>query len=62
MKNGFNFNALLPDYNLPILKNEIIGYIILAIVGAALLIIIFKIGSGILKRANDLKENEIKNK
>jgi len=62
MKNGFNFSALFPDYNLPVLKNETIGYIISAILGAAVLIIIFKIVAGILKKRYEVKDNNAKNK
>lgn len=43
MTKGFELKALMPDYNLPALKNEIVGYIISAVAGAALLLILFRI-------------------
>jgi cobalt/nickel transport system permease protein len=56
MKKGFNFEAIMPDYTIPFLKNEYIGYIISAVLGAALLLILFKIASAFLKKnANDKK-------
>ncbi|UOO37448.1 cobalt transporter CbiM [Oscillospiraceae bacterium CM] len=42
MQNGFNFNAILPDYAITGLP-EIAGYIISAVLGVAILIIAFKI-------------------
>ena len=42
MKNGFSFEALIPDYAIAGLP-EAFGYILSAIIGAALMIIIFKI-------------------
>lgn len=42
MKDGFSFNSLIPDYSLNGV-NEILGYILSAVIGVALLILIFKI-------------------
>jgi cobalt/nickel transport system permease protein len=56
MKNGINFETIMPDYNIPVLNNEIISYIISAIVGVALLLIIFKVVSAIFKKKSDSKE------
>lgn len=50
MANGFDFKTLMPDYTLPVLNNEIAGYIISAITGAALLLILFKLFSAIVKK------------
>ncbi|MCE5329919.1 cobalt transporter CbiM [bacterium] len=44
MKNGFNFNALFPDYAIKGVP-DIVGYILSALAGVAILIIIFKIVS-----------------
>ena len=46
MENGFQFKSLIPDYNLGNLK-EYIGYIISAILGVTIILIIFKILSKI---------------
>jgi cobalt/nickel transport system permease protein len=48
MKNGFNFNTLMPDYAIKGVP-DIISYILSAIAGVAILIIIFKIVS-VLKK------------
>ncbi len=40
--NGFSYNALLPDYSMAGMS-DIMGYILSAVIGAALLIIVFKI-------------------
>jgi cobalt/nickel transport system permease protein len=48
MKNGFNFNALFPDYAINGVP-DIAGYILSALAGVAILIIIFKIVSAIKK-------------
>lgn len=48
MKHGFSFNAIMPDYSVSGIP-ESIGYIISAIAGAALLIIIFKVLSSFKK-------------
>lgn len=47
MENGFSFDALMPDYAIAGLPDAA-GYIISAIVGTALLIIIFKIIASLL--------------
>jgi cobalt/nickel transport system permease protein len=48
MQHGFNFNALMSDYSIKGLP-EITGYILSALAGVAILIIIFKIISAISK-------------
>jgi len=48
MKNGFSFNALFPDYSMKGMPDAI-GYILSALAGAAILIIIFKIISALKK-------------
>lgn len=53
MQDGFQFNALMPDYNFGNLK-EYIGYIISAILGVTIILIIFKILSKINLR-KDIK-------
>lgn len=45
MQNGFSFNALMPDYTVGGMP-EAFGYILSAVIGAALMIIIFKIIAG----------------
>ncbi|MCL4378320.1 MAG: cobalt transporter CbiM [Actinobacteria bacterium] len=52
MKNGFNFSALIPGYGIKGLP-DIIGYIISAIAGVAILIIIFKIISAFKKSGTE---------
>lgn len=51
MKEGFNFNAIMPDYSVNGIS-ESIGYILSAIAGAALLIILFKL-IGLNKKSSD---------
>lgn len=48
MANGFSFESLMPDYTLGNV-NEIAAYIVSAVIGAALLIILFK-AAGALKK------------
>ncbi len=48
MKNGFSFNAIMPDYSVKGLP-EIAGYILSAIAGVAIMVIIFKIISSFSK-------------
>lgn len=50
MRDGFSFKIMMPDYTFPIIKNETTGYVISAIIGSAILVIVFKIVSEILKR------------
>lgn len=47
MENGFSFNALMPDYSVAGLPDAA-GYIISAIVGVALLVIIFRIAASFM--------------
>jgi cobalt/nickel transport system permease protein len=60
MKNGFNFNSIMPDYTIPFVNNEYIGYIIAAIAGAGLLLIVFKIIAELLKKRYAIKKEESK--
>lgn len=53
MKNGFNFNAIMPDYSVSGLP-EAAGYILSAVAGAAVLIILFKI-------IGNLKKDKLEN-
>ncbi len=48
MKNGFNFETIMPDYAVNGLP-EIAGYLLSAVAGVAILIILFKIISGFKK-------------
>jgi len=50
MANGFSFNALLPDYSVSGLP-EAVGYILSAVIGAAVLVIVFKLVSDMRKPA-----------
>ncbi|KZL90864.1 cobalt transporter CbiM [Clostridium magnum] len=56
-EHGFNFNAMMPDYSVGGI-NEVIGYIISAVAGVALIMILFKI-VGSAKKA-ELSENNAK--
>lgn len=55
MKSGFSFKALLPDYSLNGIP-EVAGYILSAITGVALLIIIFKLISHTRTKKSDLQQ------
>ncbi len=48
METGFNFNALLPDYSVTGLP-EVVGYILSAVIGVAISIIVFRLVSGLKK-------------
>ncbi len=48
MKNGFSFNALMPDYAVQGLP-DIVGYILSAVAGVAIMVILFKIISSLKK-------------
>ena len=50
MTNGFEFHAPLPDYSLAFIKNETLGYVISAIVGAAIILIGCKAIAAIARR------------
>ncbi|PYG89150.1 cobalt/nickel transport system permease protein [Ruminiclostridium sufflavum DSM 19573] len=52
MKNGFSFEAVMPDYTINGLP-EIAGYIVSAAAGAAIFVILFKIIAGIKKNNAD---------
>lgn len=56
MKNGFNFESIMPDYTISGLP-EIAGYILSAVAGVAILIILFKI-IGSIKKSNPGSNNE----
>ena len=49
MTHGFDFAALFPDYTVAGLPDAF-GYILSAILGAALLIIVFKIASSLIRQ------------
>jgi cobalt/nickel transport system permease protein len=53
IKNGIDFKAFMPDYGIPVIKNGIAGYVISAITGTAILIIIFKFLSEFFKKERD---------
>ena len=55
MINGFELSALFPDYSMSGLP-EWTGYILSAVVGVALLVIIFKIISSMMKDKVDFKK------
>lgn len=48
MQNGFNFEAIMPDYSINGLP-EIVGYILSAVAGVAIMVILFKIIGSIKK-------------
>ncbi|MDF2632681.1 MAG: hypothetical protein K0Q85_1277 [Caproiciproducens sp.] len=52
MKNGFSFEAIMPDYSLNGLP-EIAGYILSAVAGVAILLIVFKIISNFKSTKNE---------
>ena len=51
MADGFSFEAIMPDYSLAGLP-DVAGYILSAVVGVALLVIIFKLLSGLVRPEN----------
>ena len=51
MEEGFKFNSLIPDYSLGNLK-EYLGYIISALLGVIMILVIFKILSKINLKKN----------
>ena len=55
MQNGFELSALFPDYSMAGMP-EWTGYILSAIVGVALLIIVFKLISSAMKDKVDFKK------
>ncbi|MBI4979096.1 MAG: cobalt transporter CbiM [Spirochaetes bacterium] len=48
MGKGFSFNALFPDYTVPGVKHDILAYIISALFGAAVLMVLFKLIAGLV--------------
>jgi cobalt/nickel transport system permease protein len=50
---GFRLQAPMQDYNLPALKSDIAGYLISAVAGAAVLLIVFRLASSFFKKAKD---------
>ncbi|WP_411679925.1 cobalt transporter CbiM [Clostridium thailandense] len=58
-EHGFNFNAIMPDYSVAGI-NEKIGYIISAIAGVAIILIVFKIVASVKKDKMSV-ENGTKN-
>lgn len=55
MKNGFSFEALMPDYTVNGI-HEITGYILSAIAGVAILLILFKIIGNIKKQSGSISD------
>ena len=55
MKSGFELSALFPDYSMAGMP-EWTGYILSAVVGAAILVIFFKIVSSLMKDKVDFKK------
>jgi cobalt/nickel transport system permease protein len=53
MANGFEFKVLLPDYTVPVINNEAIGYVISAIAGVGLLLVAFKIVSAFIQKKKE---------
>lgn len=43
MTGGFSFESIMPDYTVSVISNEFAGYVISAIAGTAMLLIVFKI-------------------
>ncbi len=58
MKNGFNFNSIMPDYSIPFIGNKFMGYIITAIAGTASLIILSKVVAEIFKKSYQTKKTK----
>lgn len=50
MQNGFNFSALMPDYSVNGMP-EAVGYILSAVAGVAIMLILFKLISQFVKKA-----------
>jgi len=49
MKSGFSFAAIMPDYSVKGIP-EVVGYIISAVAGVAIMIILFKIIGSLKKK------------
>ncbi len=49
MENGFSFDAMFPDYTISGMPDAM-GYILSAVIGVALMAIIFKLMSPMLRR------------
>ena len=41
MLKGFSFNAIMPDYNIPVIANETVAYILSAVIGVVLIMAMF---------------------
>ncbi|WP_444644211.1 cobalt transporter CbiM [Caproiciproducens sp. R1] len=55
MQNGFSFEAMMPDYSVGGIP-EVAGYILSAVAGVAVLLIVFKIVSSLKKNAHGVHE------
>jgi len=55
MKNGFSFEAMMPDYSVGGIP-EVAGYILSAVAGVAVLLIVFKIVSSLKKNTHGVHE------
>lgn len=58
MEHGFSWNALFPDYSMAGLP-DFVGYILSAVIGAALLIIVFKLASTLVKPSHSATIGEV---
>ncbi len=52
MESGFSLKALLPDYSVAGLP-ELLGYLLSAVIGAALAVILFRLAAGAMKEKTD---------
>ncbi|MBE6829686.1 MAG: cobalamin biosynthesis protein CbiM, partial [Ruminococcaceae bacterium] len=55
MQNGFSFEAMMPDYSVGGIP-EVAGYILSAVAGVAVLLIVFKIVSSLKKNTHGVHE------
>lgn len=53
MEQGFKYQPLFPEYNVPTLKNSIIGYLISGLFGAGLLMILLRLFTPFLKKKSN---------
>lgn len=53
MEKGFSFNSMLPDYTVPWVSNESFGYIISALFGLLLIVLVFRILKSLFDREAD---------
>ncbi|AZV58089.1 cobalt transporter CbiM [Clostridium sp. AWRP] len=58
-QNGIHYNAIAADYSIKGM-NDIVGYIISAVAGIALIMIVFKVISSLRKNASDVDNRNVK--